>query len=50
MKKWYIEVFIYSKWLWNNNRKEFWEVYGGVILLILVSWISFKIIIPLFVT
>jgi hypothetical protein len=33
--------------MWKNDRKEFWEVYLGMTLIVFVFWISFWVILPI---
>jgi hypothetical protein len=33
--------------MWKNDRKEFWEVYLGMTLVVFVFWISFWVILPI---
>ena len=33
--------------MWKNDRKEFWDVYLGITLIIVVFWVSFWVILPI---
>lgn len=33
--------------MWKNDRKEFWEVYLGMTLIVFVFWVSFWVILPI---
>lgn len=37
-----------TKYLWKNDRKEFWDGWLGLILIIFWMWFSFYILIPIF--
>lgn len=34
--------------LWVNDRKEFWDIIGGLVLVIFCFWLSFFVLIPIF--
>jgi hypothetical protein len=33
--------------MWKNDRKEFWEVYLGMTLVVFVFWFCFWVVIPI---
>jgi hypothetical protein len=33
--------------MWKNDRKEFWDTYLGMTLVVFVFWISFWVILPI---
>jgi hypothetical protein len=33
--------------MWQNDRKEFWEVYLGMALVVFVFWVSFYVVLPI---
>lgn len=41
------ELYGWSVDMWRNDRKEFWEVYLGMSLIVFVFWVSFYVIIPI---
>lgn len=48
MKEIVSEVYYGSKDLWKNDRKEFWEIYLGMGLVVFVFWVSIWVLIPIF--
>lgn len=48
MKTMFKEVWSHSVDLWKNDRKEFWDLYGGLALVTFWFWFSFFVLIPLF--
>jgi hypothetical protein len=34
--------------MWKNDRREFWEVYLGMGLVVFVFWFCFWVLIPIF--
>jgi hypothetical protein len=36
-----------TKDMWGNDRREFWETYLGLGLIILTFWLLFNIILPI---
>lgn len=42
------ELYVWSNDMWVNDRKEFWEVYLGMTLIVFVFWVSFWVILPIF--
>ncbi len=33
--------------MWKHDRKEFWETYLGMLLVVFVFWFSFWVVIPI---
>lgn len=33
--------------MWKNDRKEFWDVYLGMGLIVFIFWLSFWVILPI---
>jgi hypothetical protein len=42
------EMVEHSKYLWNEDRKEFWDIVLGLGIIIFWFWFSFYVLIPLF--
>ena len=42
------DLWIHSVDLWKNDRKEFWDLYGGLAIVTFWFWLSFFVLIPLF--
>lgn len=40
------ELYQGSKDLWYNDRKEFWEMYGGLALVTFWMWLTIFVILP----
>jgi hypothetical protein len=34
--------------LWKQNRKEFWDLWGGFALIVFWMWVTFGFLIPVF--
>jgi hypothetical protein len=48
MKEIISEVYYGSKDLWKNDRKEFWDIYLGMGLVVFVFWVCIWVLIPIF--
>jgi hypothetical protein len=48
MKNLLKEVWIDVVELWKEDRKEFWDLFGGLSVIIFWSWITFGFLIPIF--
>lgn len=33
--------------MWKNDRREFWEIYLGMTLIVFIFWFSFWVILPI---
>lgn len=44
----YKDLWEWTKWSWKNDRKEFWDMYGGMALVAFWMWFSFFVLIPIF--
>ena len=42
------EVFEISVDKWKNDRKDFYEVYGGITLIVVTFLLCFYVVIPIF--
>lgn len=42
------ELYYGTKDMWKNDRREFWEMYLGLALIVFIFWFSFWILIPIF--
>jgi hypothetical protein len=36
-----------TKYLWKNDRREFWEVYLGMGLVVFMFWFLFWVVLPI---
>lgn len=43
----YTDLWNWTKDAWRNDRKEFWELYGGMTLLVFVFWFLFWVVLPI---
>jgi hypothetical protein len=41
-------IYLGSVELWENDRKEFWDLYLGIILIVIMFWFSLWVLIPIF--
>jgi hypothetical protein len=48
MKNLLKEVWIDVVELWKEDRREFWDLFGGLSVIILWGWITFGFLIPIF--
>lgn len=46
MIKMFKELYQGSKDLWYNDRKEFWEMYGGFALVSFWMWLTIFVLLP----
>jgi len=47
MKEMLKELYYGTIDMWKNDRKEFWEIYLGMTLIIFLFWFSFWVVIPI---
>lgn len=48
LKEMYKDLWLHSVDLWKNNRKEFWDLYGGFALVSFWMWLTIFVLLPLF--
>lgn len=48
MKTMIKELWSHSVDLWKNDRKEFWDLWGGFALITFWMWLTFFVLIPIF--
>jgi len=48
MKRMFKELWLHSLYLWKNDRKEFWELYGGFLIVAFFMWFTMSVLIPIF--
>lgn len=41
------ELYVGTIDMWKNDRKEFWDVYLGMTLIVFIFWVSFWVILPI---
>lgn len=42
------ELWLHSVDLWKNDRKEFWELYGGFLIVTFFMWFTIFVLLPIF--
>jgi len=42
------EIWVHSVDLWKNDRKEFWELWGGFALVSFWMWLTIFVLLPIF--
>lgn len=48
MREMFRDLYYGTKDLWKNDRREFWEMYLGLGLIVFIFWFSFWVLIPIF--
>lgn len=48
MKTMFKELWSHSVDLWKNDRKEFWDLWGGFALITFWMWLTFFVLLPIF--
>ena len=47
-QKWTLIMCRLSIMLWKEDQREFWDLFGGLSVIIFWSWITFGFLIPIF--